>query len=206
MKNAGVIKSGQFALCYNMDFWENISQAGTHAGAITLGGTHTGLHLSKMLFTNAFKLGEFHGIHLRKFYFLDASVQTWGNVTSSTTRRLNITENVLNANGVILDSGTTGVYLPSVAASIFQTVWLSYVNVPYNTNGMKLTGQQLAQLPTILFQFSGVNGNQFNLNDPGRCVGLAGCLDPEYPNDILVILPPWQYLAPSNYRNVYSPV
>jgi hypothetical protein len=207
MKNAGVIKSGQFALCYILDFWaEDISQYGTHAGAITFGGTHTGLHLSKMVFANAFKLDEFHGLYLRSIYFLSSSVDSWDKVTSSTTRRVDVTENDLNADGVILDSGTTGTYLPSTVEAAFKAAWLSYVNVPYNTNGISLTAQQIDQLPTILFQFSGISGNQFDLKDPEHCVGLAGCLDPQHPNDILVVLSPVQYFAPTNTPYFFQPV
>ena len=174
---------------------------------MTLGGTHTSLHLSKMVFANATVLSkEFHGLHLRGIYFLDSSVNDWNNVTKSTTTRINVTENDLNNYGVILDSGTTGTYLPSTVRTAFQNAWFSYLNVPYNTDGMQLTAQQIDQLPTIVFQFSGVSGNKFLINDPERCVGLAGCLNPQNPNDVLLILPPAQYFAPTSLRYFFQPV
>jgi hypothetical protein len=204
MKTAGVIKSGQFSLCYSLSD-EEIMKNGTHAGAITIGGTDNRLHQSRMAFASASKAGEFHGLHIRKVYLLDPTVQEWEYITSETTTLVDVSEQTLNNYGVILDSGTTDTYITSAIANPFRTAWLSYVDVAYNTNGMKLTMGQLEKLPTILFQFQGVDGNGFSREDAESCVGLAGCLDPEYPNDILVAVPIYQYLTYNTQTKEYEP-
>jgi hypothetical protein len=204
MKNAGVIKSGQFSLCYSLSD-EEIARNGTHAGAITIGGSDTNLHQSRMVFAAAHKSGEFHGLHIRKIYLLDPSVEDWDQISSTSTTLVNVSEQLLNNRGVILDSGTTDTYITSNIANAFRDAWLNYVDVPYNSNGMILSTEQLEQLPTILFQFQGIDGNGFDPDDPDRCVGLAGCLDPDHPNDILVAVPLYQYMTYSSQLKQYEP-
>jgi len=204
MKSAGVIKSGQFSLCYSLSD-EEIVKNGTHAGAITMGGTDTRLHQSSMVFAAASKVGEFHGLRFRKVYLLDPTVNEWEDISSENSVQVDVSEQTLNDNGVILDSGTTDTYITSAIASAFRSAWSSYVDVRYDNNGMKLTKKQLESLPTILFQFQGVDGNGFTAGNVDNCVGLAGCLDSDNPNDILVAVPIYQYLSYNSQTKLYEP-
>lgn len=60
----------------------------------------------------------------------------------------------------------------------------------------KFTPQELAQQPTILFQLSGaadLNQAVLDAATSGQVVGLAGDLDPDYPLDVILAIPPEHY-------------
>jgi len=195
MQNSGLMLNKQFSLCFSRQ--PTASRAGTEAGAMTLGGTETRLHTSKMVYTSDKSNGGFYNVHIRKMYLReggggDSSVSS---NPSLKVVQLDVTENALNQGNVIVDSGTTDTYFNRNAGSAFQKAFKEFVGKSYNHNPLSLTDEELNNLPTILFQISGdetMNGSMFP--DPSIAVGLAAALDPSNPYDVILALPPSHYM------------
>jgi hypothetical protein len=107
----GTIASRAFSLCFTRE--EDARRSGTEAGAMTFGGTDTRLHSIDMVYsaTNLDGAGFFsvqlHKIYLRHGGLDDDSILAtdYGNVVP-----LHISESLMNAGQIIIDSGTTDSY------------------------------------------------------------------------------------------------
>jgi len=75
----------------------------------------------------------------------------------------------------------------------------------YDNNGMKLMKEEISRIPSLIIQISGYNyvKEQFNPSDTHALSGLAEKLDPDHPNDVLVILPPSNYFEYSPLKDLY---
>ena len=116
----------------------------------------------------------------------------------------------LNLGSVILDSGTTDTYFPRAMAGTFKEIFESMTGVTYDTNGMKLTKEQLDLIPSLVVQLNGVSGSAadglFDPSDPDAHPGLAGKLDPDHPNDVLVVMTPKHYFQYNAKKDKYKPM
>jgi len=92
----------------------------------------------------------------------------------------------LNKGKVIVGSGMTDTYLIRDVESEFKNFFKELVGQKYDNNGMKLTKEEISQIPSLIRY----NKEQFNPSDPDAWPGLAEKLDPDHPNDVLVILSP----------------
>jgi hypothetical protein len=100
----------------------------------------------------------------------------------------------LNGGHVIVDSGTTDTYFTRRIASAFKTAFKEVSGKDYSHSDMKLTKEELDAFPTILFQLSGDETmNKQVRGDQDNFVGLADVVDPEFPNDVILAVPPSHY-------------
>jgi len=204
MVDAGVIERQQFSLCFSTA--PHSSSNGTSAGAVTMGGVDTNLHKSPMVFIDGHVASSsFWGITIRKVYFMKSGVTE---LTQDTTIKLDVSSSQLNTGKVILDSGTTDTYLTRKIADSFKKIFKSEVGVDYNTRGMKLTDAQFEKLPSLVVQLNGYSGSTdeiIDISDPDAHPRLAGKLDPDYPNDVLVVIPPNHYIEYVSKLGKYKP-
>jgi len=195
MFDAGIIKRKQFSLCFSME--TESSSEGTSAGAITMGGVDTKLHRSPMVFADGHMTSRsMHGLTIRNVYFMKAGQYDGTEVTQGNTVKLDITTSQLNNGAVILDSGTTATYFTRKIYDTFTKLFKSEVGVAYHTFGMKLTDAEFDKIPSFVVQLNGYSGSTdevIDISDPNAHPGLAGKLDPDYPNDVLVVISPKHY-------------
>jgi hypothetical protein len=108
--------------------------------------------------------------------------------------------------GVILDSGTTDTYLHKSLAQPFNIAWKKITGKPYSNLPVKLTRQQISELPTILIQLVPFD-NSFDVNfgSPDDIIGLVGNkLDENNPTDVIIAVPATHYMEYSPSKNVYT--
>ncbi len=204
MYDAGAIRKQQFSLCLSSQP-SPANQESLHAGTMTLGGSDTRSHTTKMVYA-ALQQRSQYDVYLERYFIVkiqnmflragggfrvvstDAQARTW---------RINASVDDLNGgysayNGSLVDTGNTAFYLPSGLADPFNEQWEKIVGQPFDFTGslqQNLTSGELDALPTILFQLEGKDNN-----DP-TAQGLAGSLDENNPTDILVAVPPTHYMS-----------
>lgn len=205
MFEAKKITKKQFSLCFSHQ--PTVDRDGTLAGAITFGGRDEKLSSMPLVYAKNFKIDGFYAIKLRKLMFwkkgrgiLSADLLMKENIQT-----LNITSKTLNAGGVIVDSGTTDTYLNYEIRDEFYRIWKDLTGVEYHNSEVSLTKKEFKSLPTILFQIEGEKkANKALGNDPNSIPGLAGNIDKEHPHDILVAVPPSNFMEYDPNRKTYS--
>lgn len=200
MHSQKAIPEKKFSMCFNR---QNLaSREGTMAGALTLGGEDSRLHTSPMVFSKNVRSSGFYTVKLRKMYLREGGGISAEYDSKMKIHRLDLDEGTLNTGGVIVDSGTTDTYMSRRIGSAFKAMWQEIVKKPYSHDPVKLTDEQLAKLPTVLFQIQAVDGS--SVPDPEKVIGLAGALDPDSPGDILIAMPASHYMEydPSEDRYV----
>jgi hypothetical protein len=188
----------QFALCFSRP--PNPIAEGTEAGALTLGGVDTRLHLSPMVFTPAASSGRasFFSVKIRRMMlregqFGESSLSNNNNPNKGVTV-LDLTETVLNKGGVIVDSGTTDTYWNAGISTEFQKVFTKLAGQPHSNNSLKLSDAEFKLLPTILFQLYSDDAANSHISDMFHTGGLAGALDKEHKSDVILAIPPSHYM------------
>jgi len=192
----------KFSLCFARQ--SSASREGTHAGAMTMGGTDLRLHGSKMLYVNqnaetGWFVVRIANIFLRSYGGMHAVVDGDSNPEDVVLKQVDVSETVINSGNVILDSGTTDTYLSSSIMAPFQAAWKEITGFDYSNSGVPLTDEDIEKLPTVLFQLRA----EPRLNDDST-PGLAGELDPSSPKDIIVAMPPTHYMEYSSKKELFT--
>jgi len=209
MLNGGVISKQQFSLCFSRQTM--VDRQGTLAGAITLGGRDERLSTKPLVYARNVKKGGFYTIHLKKVMLWKQQgrgISAAEQLKTQDVRTLDISENLLNSGGVIVDSGTTDTYFNHILGDAFKKIWKDMTGNAFNNNEVSLTEEELMALPTILFQMEGdADANKAIYDDPNTIPGLVGDLDISGDNkyDILVALPPSHYMEFDPDKQKYIP-
>lgn len=212
MYKADKIDSKTFSLCFSRP--EAAAREGTEAGAMTLGGVERRLHTTPMVFSTTRNTGSaegFFAVHIRAIFMREGkggeSAMAVKDLKEGDARIVNLNrpESVLNAGGVIVDSGTTDTYWDSRIGSALKDTFKQLADGKlFNHDKVKMSPTEVASLPTILFQLNGdVDMNQqiakqFGNGDPNQIPGLAGDLDPDHPYDVIVAVPASHYMECEN--------
>ena len=193
---AGKIGAEAFSLCFSRK--DDAARTGTESGAMSLGGTDDRLHDTPMVYSATQETSGFYVVNVRKVYLRHGG----GGISAASTdpnvavQLLDISETSLNSGRVIVDSGTTDTYFSRNMQGPFEKAFKEITGEAYGHNTKKLTKEQLAMQPTILFQLSGdedLNRAVVAAHGGGPVAGLAGDLDPEHPLDVLLAVPPEHY-------------
>ena len=191
----GVIDKKVFSLCLSRmptSTWQ-----GTEAGALTMGGVDTRLHTGPMVYSTL-KSGSSFDVTIKKIYLRKGG----GGISVESTNphldiiSLNLTEgtHTRHLKDVGIDSGTTDTYLSREIRPAFYDAWEKMTGKYYSNNPIRLTEDQLNDLPTVLLQLEGDKAANTKFKDPDQVPGLAGSLDSDNPLDILVAMPPAHYM------------
>ena len=197
MYNAGVLKKQQFSLCVGPEPSPVNGATGLHAGIMTFGGSDASFHKTKAVYAALQQDTFFFNVKIKNVFLRSGgglSVVSTG--SKAKTSRVNASLDILNGGGYpTVDIGTASIYLPYQLAAPFDEQWKNVVTPYFDiTSGLPqyLTNKELLALPTILFQLEGKNNN-----DP-TAQGLAGSLDKKNPRDVIVAVPPTNYME---YKN-----
>mmetsp|Transcript_6118 Transcript_6118/g.7561 ORF Transcript_6118/g.7561 Transcript_6118/m.7561 type:complete len:655 (+) Transcript_6118:166-2130(+) len=186
-----VTSSPSFSLCFARA--DEAEKDGTIAGALTMGGTDTRLHEKPMIYAHGFPTkGVMHGVKIRKIYLMKAGTYEASDVSADNTKEINIQSSSLNGGSVIVDSGTTDTYMTRNLKAPFQKVFKEVAGFDYAESGMKLSEEQVYQLPTIVLQLEGHEDDNKAMSE--GTPGLARAVDQQHPNDILIVIPPAHYI------------
>ena len=168
----------QFSLCYDRQPLSQDLKSGVGSGALTLGGTDPALHNTDMVYAaNLTPLMGWYTLRI-KGMFIRTNGGTLSEPRAKDAQYIRVTadESVLNGQssrdkGVILDSGTTDTYLPSLLSEPFRAAWKEAVGEDgphYDTNPRKMTPQEVQNLPTVLIVLQGHElGNDHNRDAVG---------------------------------------
>ena len=196
MYNKRAIPKPEFSLC----FWrqDHAERDGTDAGALTLGGVDTRLHMTPMVYASNLKSGGFYAVHLKAIYLREGGGQSAQLDDMSKMHRLDISESALNSGNVIVDSGTTDSYFTRGLNSAFQSVWKDIMGNSYNHSPVTLTEQDIQALPTIIIVMQGHKGGVGDEvdADPNSVPGYVGdAFDGEFePTDVVLAIPGSHYM------------
>jgi len=191
MYDAKMIGERKFALCFSDT--EKVDRDGTQAGAITLGGSNAALHKSPMIYAENVntKTGWFEifvtGIYLK----MEREDEKEAKVI-----KVDLDLDKLNEKGIILDSGTTETYMPKLTKDPFEKAFEELLGEPFREEIENLgEDNPFIDYPSILIQMRGAsNVDLKDLEKDGvRHNGLAGSLDPNSPDDIILEMPPTSY-------------
>lgn len=205
MFEAKKIIKKQFSLCFSHQ--PTVDRDGTLAGAITFGGRDEKLSSMPLVYAKNFNIDGFYAIKLRKLMFWNkgSGILSADLLMKENIQTLNITSKTLNAGVVIVDSGTTDTYLNYEFHDEFYRIWKDLTGVEYHNSEVSLTKKEFKSLPTLLFQIEGEKmANKALGNDPNSIRGLAGNIDKEHPHDILVAMPPSNFMEYDPNRKTYS--
>jgi Xylanase inhibitor N-terminal len=208
MYNAKKIDNKSFSLCFSRP--PGAAREGTEAGAMTLGGSDGRLHKTPMVFTttkDTESADGFFAVHVRAIFMREGkggdSAMAIKDVKKGNARIINLNraEGVLNAGGVIVDSGTTDTYWNSqIKGALKETFKQLTGGQSWGNDKVKMSPEEVALLPTILMQLSGDKemnqqvAKQFGKGDPNQIPGLVGDLDPDHPYDVLLAMPASHYM------------
>jgi hypothetical protein len=217
MYQAGTIAQKMFSLCYSRP--PTADRQGTHAGAMTLGGSDPRLHTTPMVYSTLTPgdTGGWYSVHIRRVYLQQSSSvdSATTNTTTPTMESvmvvpLNVTETDWNRGNTIVDSGTTSTYLSSLSLAYWNRVWQDVTGRTYfdTSTPVHLTREEFNQLPTILFQFQGDENKNSQLLQHGTTAkaavaSLAVSLDPEHPFDVILAIPPSHYMEYDEANDLY---
>jgi len=205
MYNQGKLRNKIFGLCFRTEMV--VSKKGISAGVMTLGGVDRRLDSTPMVWArNLARTGWFtvyvKKLHLRPGGGSSAKIENSEDIITVTADLFSMN----SGKGVILDSGTTDTYLHKSLAQPFNIAWKKITGKPYSNLPVKLTRQQISELPTILIQLVPFD-NSFDVNfgSPDDIIGLVGNkLDENNPTDVIIAVPATHYMEYSPSKNVYT--
>ena len=116
---------------------------------------------------------------------------------------LNIDEASINSGNVLLDSGTTDTYLDPKVGAALNDVWQRLMGEKFPTQSVAVSPRDLKKWPTLIFQMKA--SSEKNTATASPYGAIAGILDSEHPNDVLVAFPPSRYMVLDLSTNVYRP-
>jgi hypothetical protein len=195
MYNFGAIQRQAFALCFGRSLTHS-----SLAGIFTVGGVDPQFHNSPMVYAKATGIkSEYFSVTVRKVYLREGGGGNSALSKNPNTRTflLDISEEDLNYEEVIIDSGATDTYFTKKLEKPFQQVWTQITGRKFDKSYTPtLTKEQVDSFPTMIFQLHGVKeyNRQHTKRHIGTIVGLAANLDPGHPFDVLVAVPPSHYL------------
>lgn len=201
MYDAGKIKRKAFSLCFSK---AAVDPKGSHAGTMTLGGADERLHDSKMVYA------EKQGAHGWYSVYISAVYLKYGDGDSNETNTVKIDVDLedLNDDGIILDSGTTKSYLPTVLLNPFEKAFSELMDFQFQTVISEKDGiDPYTEYPTILLQLKGaINVEEDDVMDKnGRpLANLANSLDLDSPNDVILEIPPTHYMSHISKSKSYT--
>ena len=199
MYDEGAIASRQFSMCLRKHPYTPLDSEAISVGAMTWGGVDDRLNTSDMKFfdfEDTKLMPSMFGLRIRKIHVHKGGGQRLRDLGEI---RL-VTDNIemMNKDGVILDSGTTDTILPPALKPLIDAAWEDMLGIPFPTEPVSLLSNELKTWPTIVLQLTGsTDGNMFQH-------GSSPVSDGER-NDVLVAFPPSSYMGLNLATKQYTP-
>lgn len=194
MYRENMVAQNQFSLCLG----KKVIAKGNDAGVLTIGGLDARLHQTPMVFARETGTRNLYEVYVKNIYLRTSS----GGISIT---KVDLDPINFNARGVALKSGIPYTYLSSSISKAFRRAWREAIGEEYTKTPLKLSPSQLDALPTILFQFQGLSSIDYTYNlEANNISGVAGNLDPTSPYDVIVAMPPAQYMEYDETKASYT--
>lgn len=148
--NNNITSSKVFALCFR-----------NNGGVMTLGGVDTSIHDSPISYIKlSINSKGFYVVKLREVLFRDPT----NNVTTS----LDQTQSMFtDLKTVIIDSGTTDTYFPTISKETFTKLFLKITGLHYSPGVSVFKAKdRMHLLPSIIYRFEDPNGHFIDVERP----------------------------------------
>jgi hypothetical protein len=206
MYNQGKVSSRIFGICFRTEI--SASKKGISAGILTLGGVDKRLQSTPMVYAKNMSQSGWFTVYIKKIYLRIGGGQSA--MVDKDDKIIEVPSDAYSINsgkGVILDSGTTDTYFHQSLAEPFNKVWREVTGTYYSNSPIRLTQNQLIDLPTILVQLLPYSTKfDMELESPDDVIGLVGTnLDSTAPTDILIAIPASHYMEYTPSKDLYTP-
>ena len=215
------IEHKMFSMCFSKLAKQD--KDGVTAGVLTIGGVDSRLQRSPMVYA-ATEINNSHGwfvVHVKKIWLRKGGGQSVkamfveGEAGAEAKPEYTlVTENESKLNsgsGILVDSGSTDTYFPRSLGPAFREIWQEITGMRYENRPMKVTREEVLQMPTILVQMTPnaahVESDESKLEVTGvdDVPGLAGKLSLDSPRDIVLAIPATHYMEYSVKDDTYTP-
>jgi hypothetical protein len=209
MYDANMISSKAFALCFTHA--EECLRSGTDAGAVTLGGMNADMHTSPMVYAESIDFNGWYGVRVNAVYLKfdgDDGEDDEGGEVAKTMVKLDLDLDKTNSKGIIIDSGTTESYFSAFMSLPFKTSFEELMG--FNFDSMIKESDDInphTDYPTIVIQLRSapdVKDDDLMDGNGHPLVGLANEIDLDHPNDVLLEIPPRNYMMWSESANAWT--
>ncbi|KAL7566743.1 hypothetical protein ACA910_017792 [Epithemia clementina (nom. ined.)] len=201
----GLIEHNMFAMCFRREL--GTSKRGVSAGSMTMGGVSTNLDTGPLVYAKNMARAGWFTVFLKNIFIRVGGGQSAkDSYPHRKVIRVRINPRTVNSGkGVIVDSGTTDTYLSKSAAPAFNKAWKEATGKAYSHSSVKLTDEELRNLPTVLVQCHAyVGGKDPAIDDYSSIPGYAGNLDSSAPEDLLIAIPATSYMDYSPTTKMYT--
>ena len=197
-----MIASRSFAICFTHS--ETVSKKGTPAGRITLGGADKSIHSSPMVYAEHREMNGWYEVVINGIYLKHQNSTETANETEPEIVKIKTRIRAMNMVGTILDSGTTETYFPSFLLGAFSKAFEELMGTKFSE---KASGDVdiKKEFPTIMIQLKAAGNTTYEHGDNSTALpGLAGSVDPENPNDVMLEIPPERYMLWRSSMKAYK--
>mmetsp|Transcript_22080 Transcript_22080/g.65407 ORF Transcript_22080/g.65407 Transcript_22080/m.65407 type:complete len:785 (-) Transcript_22080:110-2464(-) len=215
MHEAGKLRRARFSLCFEQSEvaapFRQSSEGlppgpSADAGAVTLGGFDPYSLETPMSYAQSVAARSAPGegaagyrVRVTGMYLREGggpSIRPDHDIGSVRLRRVAFNPDEFNSEGggMAVDSGALHTVLHAGAEESFKEMWNRSTQGKEFTSGkVFLTDEELNALPIIILQFKAFDGVDTSL-DPNTIPNMAGDLDPDNPRDVLIAIPPKNYM------------
>ena len=205
MRASQLIARSHFSLCFGKQ-----TPYGSTSGVFTLGGVDKQLHKTPMVFAKSAGDGfnANYKVQVRKMYLREGNDVSVMNDSTKKYHMVDASPEWLNGDQMYnLESATTDTYFIQSVSGVFRYLWREITGMEYTNAPITLGGDSdLQKLPTVVLQMiphDGGIGDEVETADPREINGLAGIVDMSTPNDVMLAIPPQQYMQ-NNKDGTYT--
>lgn len=205
MYEQGKLEHNMFSMCFRREL--HVSKQGIVAGMLTLGGIDTRVDFAPMVYAKNVATSGWFTVFVKNVYIREGGGQR-ATADGPHQKVEKIVADIYSMNsgkGVIIDSGTTDTYLHNSIAARFERVWERVTGgKKYSNEPVKMDAKDLLLLPTVLVQMAAYDDTS-RPHQAGKIPGLAGDIDPDSPQDIILAIPATHYMEFSPSKGTYTP-
>ena len=100
-------------------------------------------------------------------------------------------------------SSIPSTYLNSEVGTALDDAWQRLMGENFPTKDVSVSPEELKTWPTLIFQMKSLSGKNSDIASVHGA--MAGVLDSEHPEDVLIAFPPSRYMVLNLPKNVYQP-
>ncbi|KAL9186464.1 hypothetical protein ACHAXT_005702 [Thalassiosira profunda] len=207
MWEQGKLEHNMFSMCFRREL--HVSKQGIVAGLLTLGGIDSRKDFAPMVYAKNVATSGWFTVFVKNVYIREGGGQSAkADGPHQTVEKVNADIYQMNSGkGVIIDSGTTDTYLHESIAKPFERVWAQVTGgKKYSNAPVKMEERDLLLLPTVLVQMAAYSNVRRGVDQQfEKFPGLAGEIDPESPQDVILAIPATHYMEYSPSKGTYTP-
>ena len=196
MYKGNAIQQKQFSLCFQQPTVPHLP--GKPAGVIVLGGTDEKLNQEQMVYAQLVTDGPWFTIYVEAIYLELVTKKSDGSKVTRIEQLQGMNMTQFNEGEIIIDSGSTDNYLPNTMRKPLENAWQALMGKRYNASKVYSADESY---PNMVFQLKAAKV----LDKEGAQVGSAAAFDADRPNDVIIRMPPENFMIEEEggYSSLY---